>query len=436
MISVLSKPSGEIGIDDVHELRDSEVPEGEQIEFKEALSTRGDSSDPWVTGGDLGKRAKNEILEEAVAFANAYGGALVLGIAESQAGPPVADEISPIPRCVDLAARLKHVFRDRVEPQIPGIEILAVPTEADGGGVVIIRTNRSRMAPHRVTQTRKCPIRRADRCEEMTMREIQDLTLNLSRGLERLERRLVHRSERFAEEFECLDTPDRAIGIRVTALPVGENIRFDRIYGEERLYEPWHSVSLSIEDRNVSLEFPWWGMAWRPMLRAARCEYDGRRSGTDLEVYREIHDDGLVEIGLVYSRVQVQGTRNWLTLYCDWLMAVFSNLLVWADRVRIEASTPTVEYAVDVELCFRGEDVSVVGYGRGAFASAQGIQDIAPGSVRYPGELLSGPRYALNQQDGIPDLIALFERDFWHSVGQDVGHKERRFDIVNWSGGQ
>ena len=34
------------------------------------------------------------------------------------------------------------------------------------------------------------------------MREIQDLTLNLSRGLERLERQLETRSKHFEKEFE------------------------------------------------------------------------------------------------------------------------------------------------------------------------------------------------------------------------------------------
>ena len=121
---------------------------------------------------------------------------------EDEAKPRVAEEITAIPRCADLAERLNLVFRDWVDPQIPRIEIFGVPTRDDGGGVVIIRTGRSRMAPHRVKPTRKCPIRRADRCEEMTMREIQDLTLNLSRGLERLERRLARRSERFAELVE------------------------------------------------------------------------------------------------------------------------------------------------------------------------------------------------------------------------------------------
>ena len=126
-------------------------------------------------------------------FANAYGGAVLLGIRESKEKPPVAAKIVPIQRCADLTERLKLVFRDRVEPQLPRIDILAVRTEGESG-VVIIRVGRSRLAPHRVTRTLVCPVRRSDRCEEMSMREIQDMTLNVSRGLERLERRLLERA--------------------------------------------------------------------------------------------------------------------------------------------------------------------------------------------------------------------------------------------------
>ena len=41
MIDLLSKPADQIDIPDIKSLIDSEVPEGEQIEFKENLSTKG-----------------------------------------------------------------------------------------------------------------------------------------------------------------------------------------------------------------------------------------------------------------------------------------------------------------------------------------------------------------------------------------------------------
>ena len=44
------------------------------------------------------------------------------------------------------------------------------------------------------------------------MREIQDMTLNVSRGLERLERQLSERSDRFRQEFKRLRTPEKCMG--------------------------------------------------------------------------------------------------------------------------------------------------------------------------------------------------------------------------------
>ena len=60
------------------------------------------------------------------------------------------------------------------------------------------------------------------------MREIQDMTLNVSRGLERLERQLLKRARRFSQEFERLETPKDAWGIRLTAVARRRRIDPDR----------------------------------------------------------------------------------------------------------------------------------------------------------------------------------------------------------------
>ena len=440
MISILSKPADQIGAADIQELIDSQVPEGEQIEFKESLPTDDGSPDRWVTHRDrIGRRAKHALLEESVAFANAYAGALVLGIAESDTRPPVAERIRPIPMCKDLAERLKLVFRDGVEPQIPSLEIFAIRTDGESG-IVIIRAGKSRMAPHRVRATRHCTIRRVDRCEKMTMREIQDLTLNLSRGLESVERYLRRRSERFPEEFKCLQAPNQAYGIRITAVPVGEEIQFDRVFREhnlsQELLEPWHSISLKSGSYQTKLKFPFLGGAWRPMLRSARNEFYPGISGLDLQIYREIHCSGLVELGLVNCVEYRDGVNRGPRIYSGWPMVLFSNLLVWADRVRNEAKVPMVEYAVDVETHIRGDGVIIAGYDENDLYISNRSADSRSSSVRYPGELLGGPRYSLGEQSSITDLITVFDRDFWNSVGQDVGLAERRFQIQGWAGNQ
>ncbi len=240
MIGILSRPAEKISKQDIQSLIDSQVPEGEKIEYKRELPESGHSD--WIGKEKIRDKAKDKILKESVAFANAHGGALLLGIDESKTKPPVAAKISPIPRCKALAERLKMVFRDRVEPQLIRPEIFAVPTDGDSGVVVIRVGGLSRLAPHRVTDTRICPIRRQDRCEELSMREIQDMTLNVSRGLERLDKRLTDRRGRFEQEFSYLENPSKAFGVRVTAVPLGDDIWYERVYNSRKiideLYEP------------------------------------------------------------------------------------------------------------------------------------------------------------------------------------------------------
>ena len=50
MIEVLSKPADQIGVPDIGSLITSNVPEGEQVEFKESLSTEKGTVEPWMEG--------------------------------------------------------------------------------------------------------------------------------------------------------------------------------------------------------------------------------------------------------------------------------------------------------------------------------------------------------------------------------------------------
>ena len=288
MTDILSKPADQLGINDLKALIDSHVQEDERIEFKRGLSAEM-GQDPWYSGGKLGKKAKIAILEESVAFANAFGGALILGIdeQESENGPGAANKISPIPRCADLADRLTSVFGNCVEPHIPGLEIIPIETQ-DNAGAIVIRVSRSRLAPHRVIPSLVCPIRRSDRCEKMTMREIQDLVLNLARGTEKLDTLLNERSERFEEEF--LSGFERwhadVIGVRATAAPLGDEVWFNPGHKALKDKLAWYSVIARSGDDFCELEGEGLKVSadtkhWRPILRGARMEESYYRSFTD-----------------------------------------------------------------------------------------------------------------------------------------------------------
>ncbi len=427
MIEVLSKPADQISIRDIESLIDSQVPENEQIEFKESLPAKKGNTDPWDQGKNtIGDRAKNEILEEVVAFANAYGGVCLLGIKESRTKPPVADKISPIPRCAELAERLKLVFRDCVEPQLPQIEIIPIKTD-DESGVIICRVGKSRLAPHRVKRTLVCPIRQSDRCEKMTMRQIQDLTLNISRGLERLERRLSERSKRFQQEFERIDEPKKSFGIRATAIPVGDEIRFDRVFRHRRiiedLSEPWRSALQSKDGTRIYDSIDTEPTHWRPILRGARAEYfseENHPQKVSEQIYREIHCDGLIELGHL-SGTYTHQERQILSLLPAYPLVLFANLIAQAHRLRNQAGVPIAEYAVEVEIHVKGVP-AIVPWNRYRISSGK----LAPGTITFP-------CYSLGDSNEGHYLLNLFHRDFLNSLGQDIGPEENELEIPDWT---
>lgn len=427
MIEVLSKPADQIRISDIKSLIDSQVPESEQIEFKESLPARKNSTDPWIEGKNtIGNQAKDKILEEVVAFANAYGGVCLLGIKESSTKSPVAAEISPIPRCAELAERLKLVFRDRVEPQLPQIEIIPIKTDGENG-VIICRVGQSRLAPHRVTKTFVCPIRRSDRCEKMSMREIQDLTLNISRGLERLERRLSERSERFQQEFERIEEPEESFGIRATAIPVGDEIRFDRVFYQGRiiqdLHEQWRSALQSKDGTRIYDSIDTEPTHWRPILRGTRAEYfseENHPQKVSEQIYREIHCDGLIELGHL-SGTYTHQERQILSLPPAYPLVLFANLIAQAHRVRNQAGVPMAEYAIEVEINVRGVPAILP---RKNFPIPLGKLD--PGTVAFP-------HYSLGDSNEGNDLLNLFCRDFWNSFGKNIDTNENELEIPDWT---
>src|SRR3989304_6060312 len=101
------KPINKIIKEDILRIIEDKVQEDYGIEFKENLPSK-KGNDPWYEGKNhIGDYARNQILEEIIAFANAYGGVVCIGISESDSKPAIANMISVIPNCADLAERLK-----------------------------------------------------------------------------------------------------------------------------------------------------------------------------------------------------------------------------------------------------------------------------------------------------------------------------------------
>lgn len=172
----MTKPVHDITMEYIQSIVDAGTEESQLLEFK-GSGTESDEVNHWPWRADLSAvqtKARNSILDEVVAFANADGGVLLLGVNGSKQPPWIAEAISPIPKCADLADRLINIFSECVEPILPYLEVQGV-ANSSGTGVVFIRVNKSPGSPHRVIPTNRCTIRRGDKCRTMSMHEIHAL---------------------------------------------------------------------------------------------------------------------------------------------------------------------------------------------------------------------------------------------------------------------
>jgi Schlafen, AlbA_2 len=120
---------------DLVELVTGQVPEGLHLEYKRELYGNSD--------GD-----RKEYLKDVSAFANAFGGHLLIGVRE-EAG--VAADIPGLATTNpdDVVLRLGQLARDGVEPRLQGLRVRAVPL-ANGMHCIVLRVARSWHPPHRV----------------------------------------------------------------------------------------------------------------------------------------------------------------------------------------------------------------------------------------------------------------------------------------------
>jgi hypothetical protein len=187
-VSILRKSLVSLALTDLDDLIKSEARETGELEFKGSLPfvpTKGQSAvaDRWIEKGDrVGELARDQLLAEIVAFANADGGTLILGMHETKDEPRRAERLEALPNCEGLGKRLVDAAEDIIEPRLPAIEFRAIPAADDGSGYVIFRVGKSSAGPHRLTTTREFYLRRGERASRMGVREIKDRTLELARA--------------------------------------------------------------------------------------------------------------------------------------------------------------------------------------------------------------------------------------------------------------
>jgi hypothetical protein len=357
MIAAISKRIGELTAEDLQDLVAKGWSENENVEFKSELSARQNAKDPWYSGGKIADLAKEKLFKEIVAFANRSGGRLFLGIQESAEKPPRATQITHLPKCHDLADILERSARDLIEPPLTSFAAHGVVTEPDGSsGVVIIEVGQSVSAPHRSKIDRQCYIRRGTESRPMTMTEIQDVTLRLSRHLDEVTKRFEDRRQIF-EKWLYTSKPETHLfkGLRITAIPAGDRLHIPGVFRNPDVISPLRQLggkSHGIWELPIMLSPFDPGDNERSILGGSRRLIDDGLSTNYFSVWR----DGVIEIGYKeYWNVQ-----NENRLFLNNILGSLANAIVGVERFRTAAAAPDVEYGIEVELV-SGADLKIVG---------------------------------------------------------------------------
>lgn len=158
---------------DLDELITIQVPEGLRIDYKQALYDNTDAE-------------KREALKDISAFANAFGGHLIIGIEERNGLPiaiPGVANINPD----EVMLRLEQLALSGIEPRIQGIRMRAIPL-ATGAFCFVLRVPRSWYPPHRVSaqNSNRFWIRNSSGIHEASIEELRTLFTLAFSALDRI----------------------------------------------------------------------------------------------------------------------------------------------------------------------------------------------------------------------------------------------------------
>lgn len=387
MISFFQKPVREINSNDILQLTRERFPEGFDLEYKETIPEKSGQPAAWVSGKDeVSAWARDKILAELIAFANAQGGYLILGISETREKPPRAETLVPLPRIGELARRLEDQARACIEPPIPRLEFHPVESTA-GAGSLVIYCAASNSAPHRNSVNNEAFVRRGTSSVRMTMLEIQEMAVDVSRGLDRLPQFFGKRQQAF---YKWVGSEETA-AFRVTGIPMRKFPDPGRLFGRlnkdvlSKKYRAQFGGKAS--DIRLVVEIS----DSRPVLRGVRFSSD-RRNGAALTAH--LFQDGIVDIWFTnpYLDSRRRSELDEMYLYHQWVLGGVAVTLELIDQLRSIAVVPIAEYALEVEI--------------GSFNSSDGDPYLTRHSLQYRGPFLDNFGSDIHLVEDVPIIVS------------------------------
>jgi hypothetical protein len=423
-MSILRKPLSAVTVNDLAELWDDAVRETSELEFKETLPARrekgqSEQADRWITQGDrIGEYARDKILAELIAFANAEGGTLIIGVEETDDEPRRAKSLIPVPKCVDLAKRLADACEDSVEPRLPIIESVGMPTSADEtDGFVLLRVGKSAIGPHRLRSDGQFYVRRGERSVKMDVREIRDSVLATARRADVVD---LYFQSRRAADVDTLQqelkrggaVDDHALLIRVSAFPSVEIDIGNIVSRRNDLWWSGGEHNAAVDHTSLRIGYPAreFQNAPRPALRALQLIEQHEDGG---RFWRSLSSQAAVEAGLISVRSssdsQGRGSGR-AVLYLPWVVSLICGVLAQIQHLRTRLALGNAEFGV--QLAIEATTPQVVAW-----------QDAIYGSTRQAQfQGVEFPILSVGTAENFDGIVSDTVRDIFNHCGMDASN--------------
>lgn len=336
---------------DLHAFLAVGIPEGPSVDYK--LPGRPPDSDiPIVLS--LNDDERRNLAKDVVAFANADGGWLIIGIRETGEEPARPAGIVPVIDCEQRAHTLRDQLVASTEPPVHGLKARGIPTVGTAG-VILVYIPPSATAPHGVIHKdgrRVFAVRRNDQSTVLTVPEITELVIQTQNRTGAVIARLSQRRAAFELfDFDGKGAFPVAAAYRINLQPLRPRPHIPRLYrrvdllGTKRLWQMQWEGRGSTSTAAPATHFD----SWRPALEGAVAEqadvFEKRRLLTG--------EDGSVEAWFLRSRSE--DGLDPRRIYFGWLAADIANVLEIGDRLRKEVGYGDSEMWLDVSLDVRPE---------------------------------------------------------------------------------
>ncbi len=186
---IFSKPIQDLGIADIETFCQEGVKEGFNLEYKRDFM--------------------KDLHKEICAFANTWGGVVLVGIDEDTEGKPVLP-IDGISFQKGLDVRVTNIIINNIHPPVfAGKQVIKFKKDNDDRAVIVIEVPESNMAPHSVDHGRSIYIRTDDRKTPIKRASVEEIEWLLERRKKSIQFRellystAIERSKHLPQTLSC-----------------------------------------------------------------------------------------------------------------------------------------------------------------------------------------------------------------------------------------